>query len=119
MWLAVESRPEGTDSLYISGRDPGGPLARVGYGGQRGSEPDTVFSHRMKRRAGRDDGHSDVKPNVETGYQVQKYDTGEGPLQGGNRTWCHCDKVPRQGNGGRNSPICTGTMIRMSGGSWR
>ncbi len=57
MWLAQESRPEGTDSLYIY-RDPGSyePLARVDKAGKRGPEPDTVFSHGCERRAGRDDG---------------------------------------------------------------
>ncbi len=67
--LAQESRPEGTDSLYIY-RDPRvmnrwrgwirrAKRARTGY----------LFSHGCERRAGRDDGQR--RENVwETGYQV-------------------------------------------------
>ncbi|MCZ5647047.1 RHS domain-containing protein, partial [Escherichia coli] len=86
MRLAQESRPEGTDSLYIY-RDPGSyePLARVDKAGKEGPNR-ILYFHTDVNGAPEEMTDSDGKIVWETGYQVwgntiQEKDHGDGCRQ--------------------------------------
>lgn len=116
MRLAQESRPEGISSLYIYS-DPGSyePLARVDKAGKEGPNR-ILYFHTDVNGAPEEMTDSDGKIVWETGYQVwgntiQEKDHG--------RVEQNLRYQDSTSTGKRDcTTICTGTMIRMSGGSW-
>nr|CAC9163805.1 Uncharacterized conserved protein [Escherichia coli] len=106
----------GTGSLYIYS-DPGSyePLARVDKAGKEGPNR-ILYFHTDVNGAPEEMTDSDGKIVWETGYQVWGNTIQEKDHGGWNRTCATGDSTSTGKRG--CTTICTGTMIRMSGGSW-